>query len=63
MTRFAWNPLRSVCLRARAQYPFGVISAYSWVTLVFVLIDYFQAKFDFFGKWATAAASATFSGL
>lgn len=34
-----------------AQYPFGAISAFAWVTLVFVLLEYFQTKFNFFCKW------------
>ena len=33
------------------QYPFGAISAFAWVTFVFALIDYFQAKFNFHAKW------------
>jgi hypothetical protein len=34
-----------------AQYPFGAISAFAWVTGVFALIDYFQAKCNFHAKW------------
>lgn len=34
-----------------AQYPMGAISAFAWVTVVFALIDYFQAKFNFPCKW------------
>ncbi len=33
------------------QYPFGAISAFAWVTMVFALMDYFQAKFNLSCKW------------
>jgi hypothetical protein len=34
-----------------ARYPIGAISAFAWVTLVFVVLEYFQAKLNFFDKW------------
>jgi hypothetical protein len=34
-----------------ARYPVGAISAFAWVTIVFVVLEYFQAKFNFFDKW------------
>jgi len=33
------------------RYPFAAISAFAWVTMVFVVLDIVQVKFDFFGKW------------
>jgi hypothetical protein len=33
------------------QYPFAAISIFAWVTLVFVVLDVVQVKFNFFGKW------------
>ena len=33
------------------QYPFGAISAFAWVTVVFALMEFFQARFNLFAKW------------
>ena len=33
------------------QFPFAALSVFAWVTLVFVILDVIQVKFDFFGKW------------
>ncbi len=33
------------------QFPFAALSIFAWVTLVFVILDVIQVKFDFFGKW------------
>ena len=33
------------------RYPFTALYVFAWVTLVFVVLDVVQVKFDFFGKW------------
>ena len=33
------------------RYPLAALSAFAWVTTVFVILDIVQVKFDFFGKW------------
>ena len=33
------------------QYPFAALSVFAWVTVVFVVLDIIQVKFDLFGKW------------
>jgi len=33
------------------RYPLAALSVFAWVTLVFVVLDVVQAKFNFFGKW------------
>jgi hypothetical protein len=33
------------------QYPFTALSIFAWVTLVFVVLDIVQIKFNFFSKW------------
>jgi hypothetical protein len=33
------------------QYPFAALSVFAWVTIVFVVLDIIQVKFDFYGKW------------
>ena len=33
------------------QYPFAALSVFAWVTLVFVVLDIVQVKFNFYGKW------------
>lgn len=38
-------------LGSLAQYPFAAISAFAWVTFVFALMEYFQAKFNLFARW------------
>jgi len=34
-----------------AQYPFAAIYAFAWVTFVFAVMEYFQAKFNLSAKW------------
>ena len=38
-------------LRIILRYPLAALSAFAWVTTVFVILDIVQVKFDFFGKW------------
>jgi hypothetical protein len=38
-------------LRILFQYPFVAISVFAWVTIVFVVLDIIQVKFNFFDKW------------
>jgi hypothetical protein len=33
------------------QYPFAALSVFAWVTIVFVVLDIVQVKFNFYGKW------------
>ena len=33
------------------RYPLAALTAFAWVTTVFVILDIVQVKFDFFGKW------------
>jgi len=33
------------------RYPLAALSAFAWVTTVFVILDIVQVKFDFFSKW------------
>ena len=33
------------------RFPFAALSIFAWVTLVFVLLDIVQVKFNFFNKW------------
>jgi len=34
-----------------ASLPMAAIGTFAWVTITFAIADYFQAKFDFFGRW------------
>src|SRR5271165_4676194 len=33
------------------RFPFAALSVFAWVTIVFVILDIVQVKFDFYGKW------------
>lgn len=33
------------------QYPLAALSVFAWVTIVFVILDIIQVKFNFFAKW------------
>lgn len=33
------------------RYPFAALSAFAWVTTIFVVLEIIQVKFDIFGKW------------
>ena len=38
-------------LRIILRYPLAALSAFAWVTTVFVILDIVQVKFNFFSKW------------
>lgn len=38
-------------LRPLAQFPMGGLTTFAWVTIVFVLMERFESKFNLFAKW------------
>ena len=48
--------LRQGTRHPASSIPFAALSVFAWVTIVFVVLDIVQVKFNFFGKWDPAHA-------